>query len=87
MADIKKFTKDLNDKLNSMMPPTPPDELDKEAKELHPIPLPVSFLDWVSDEKYMRLSKSVGGFWFKVGASETFTSIELLNIFEKQIQL
>lgn len=63
---------------------TPHDELDKEAKELQPIPLPVSFLDWVSDEKYMRLSKSVGK-WFKMGVQETYTSTQLYNLFKKEI--
>lgn len=51
-----------------------------------PIPLPVSFLEWVSFEGYMRLSKEVGHKWFKIGKPKNYTTIELFNLFVKEIE-
>jgi len=50
------------------------------------IPLPVSFLEWVSSEKYIRLSKVVGHKWFKIGESAQYTTIELYDVFIKEIE-
>lgn len=46
-----------------------------------PISEPVSFLEWASDEGYMRLSKEVGHKWFKVGKPESYTTTELYEVF------
>ena len=57
-----------------------------EGKTVYiPIPSPVSFLEWVSSEKYMRLSKDVGHKWFSIGMSETYTTEELYELFLKEI--
>ena len=49
------------------------------------IPLPVSFLEWVSHEKWQRLHESVGHKWFKKEVFETYTTIELYNFFVNEM--
>lgn len=41
----------------------------------------VSFVDWISDYGWMRLSKSAGHKWFKIGVVENYTTEELFNKF------
>lgn len=43
----------------------------------------VSFLEWVQSEGYLKLLEDVGGKWFKVGQSETYTAEELFDKFPK----
>ncbi len=50
-----------------------------------PIPIAVSFLDWVSFERYMRLSEKKSHKWFKVGCSSTYTTIELFEKFVNEM--
>lgn len=49
------------------------------------IPLPVSFLEWVSFEKYMRLNELAGHKWFKVGNANSYTTAELFDLFCKEM--
>lgn len=51
----------------------------------NPIPLPISFLEWVSFEKYHRLSKDAGHKWFKLGDSNSYTTTELFHLFCKEM--
>jgi len=57
-----------------------------EGGQLQPTPLPVSFLEWVSFEGYMRLSEKAGHKWFKMKVVETYTTAELYNVFVKEIE-
>ena len=41
----------------------------------------VPFLEWVSDEGYMRLSKEAGHKWFKIDKPESCTTEELYELF------
>jgi hypothetical protein len=56
------------------------------VENFKPIPLPVSFLEWVSFEGYLRLSEKAGHKWFKPGITETYTTIELYELFIKEVE-
>ena len=50
------------------------------------LPEPVLFLEWVSRGNYWRLSKSAGHKWFKFNKTETYTTLELYQLFIKDIE-
>lgn len=42
----------------------------------------IDFIDWISEEGYMRLTKEHGHNWFKIGVVETFTTEELFKQYQ-----
>lgn len=48
--------------------------------------LPISFLEWVSFEGFMRMSEETGHKWFKPGIIETYDTTGLYRRFAKEIE-
>lgn len=46
----------------------------------------ILFLDWISENQYLRIAKRVGHKWYKIGGDVTYSTKDLYKVFINEIK-